>query len=100
MGVTFTPSVDGGGNISWTNNGGLDNPTTQNIKGPQGERGPEGEQGPQGEQGIPGYVNEGAISFDVQNGDLIVLANDGEELPNYYSLSNGYMIYTFDTEGA
>ena len=100
MGVTFTPSVDVGGNISWTNNGGLDNPTTQNIKGPQGERGPEGEQGPQGEQGIPGYVNEGAISFDVQNGDLIVLANDGEELPNYYSLSNGYMIYTFDTEGA
>ena len=100
MGVTFTPSVDTSGNISWTNNGGLSNPTTQNIKGPQGEQGDRGPEGPQGPQGEAGYVNEGAISFDVQDGDLIVLANDGEELPNYYSLSNGYMIYTFDTEGA
>ena len=32
-GYHFTPSVDGKGNISWTNNGGLTNPTTQNIRG-------------------------------------------------------------------
>lgn len=106
MGVTFTPSVDSNGNISFSNNGGLPNPETQNIKGPQGEQGiqgeqgPQGIQGPQGEQGIAGYVNEGAISFDVEDGDLIIFANDGEELPNYYSISNGYMIYTFNTEGA
>ena len=36
------------GDISWTNNGGLTNPTTVNIKGPQGIQGPEGPTGPQG----------------------------------------------------
>ena len=35
-GPVFTPTVDAAGDISWTNNGGLTNPTTQNIKGPQG----------------------------------------------------------------
>lgn len=36
-GATFTPSVDKDGNISWTNNKGLENPSSQNIRGPQGE---------------------------------------------------------------
>lgn len=30
-GVTFTPSVDESANLSWTNNGGLENPPTVNI---------------------------------------------------------------------
>ena len=30
-GATFTPSVDANGNLSWTNNGGLQNPATFNI---------------------------------------------------------------------
>lgn len=50
-GATFTPSVDASGNISWTNNGGLPNPATQNIKGPQGDEGPTGPQGPTGPAG-------------------------------------------------
>lgn len=32
-GATFTPSVSEDGDISWTNDGGLDNPETVNIKG-------------------------------------------------------------------
>ena len=32
-GATFTPHVDSDGNLSWTNNGGLSNPETVNIKG-------------------------------------------------------------------
>lgn len=36
-GPYFTPSVDNEGNISWTNNGGLDNPLTTNIRGPKGD---------------------------------------------------------------
>ena len=36
-GVTFTPSVDPDGNLSWTNDGDLENPETVNIKGPAGE---------------------------------------------------------------
>lgn len=39
-GATFTPSVDVAGDISWTNDGGLPNPPTQNIMGPPGTSGP------------------------------------------------------------
>ena len=38
-GTTFTPSVDASGDISWTNDGGLPNPATQNIMGPSGSSG-------------------------------------------------------------
>lgn len=38
-GTTFTPSVDTNGNLSWTNDGGLPNPTTVNIKGQKGDAG-------------------------------------------------------------
>ena len=40
-GTTFTPSVDANGNITWTNDGGKQNPTARNIKGPKGDTGPE-----------------------------------------------------------
>ena len=36
-GTTFTPSVDTNGDLSWTNDGGLPNPETVNVKGAQGE---------------------------------------------------------------
>ena len=35
-GAIFTPAVSAEGVISWTNNGGLPNPSPVNIKGPQG----------------------------------------------------------------
>ena len=38
-GATFTPSVDAQGNLSWTNNKGLENPPTVNIKGEKGDSG-------------------------------------------------------------
>jgi hypothetical protein len=38
-GTTFTPSVDTNGNLSWSNDGGLPNPTTVNIKGQKGDTG-------------------------------------------------------------
>ena len=38
-GATFTPSVDSAGNLSWSNNKGLANPPTVNIKGPKGDSG-------------------------------------------------------------
>ena len=38
-GVTFTPSVSSAGVISWTNDGGLPNPDSVNIKGPAGDDG-------------------------------------------------------------
>ena len=39
QGTTFTPNVDASGNISWTNDGGLPNPQTRNIKGIKGDIG-------------------------------------------------------------
>ena len=41
-GATFTPSVDANGNLSWTNDKGLANPATVNIKGPKGDSGDSG----------------------------------------------------------
>lgn len=38
-GAVFTPSVSEQGIISWTNNGGISNPPSVNIKGPSGTRG-------------------------------------------------------------
>lgn len=59
-GAVFTPEVDEAGFISWTNNGGLPNPTSVSIKGPKGDKGAKGDTGatgpigPQGPQGDPG----------------------------------------------
>lgn len=59
-GVTYTPSVSPDGVINWTNDGGLNNPPSVDIRGPKGDTGEQGEVGPQGPagqtgpQGIPG----------------------------------------------
>lgn len=42
-GATYLPNVDAEGNITWTNDKGLENPSVQNIRGPQGIQGPQGE---------------------------------------------------------
>ena len=47
-GATFIPSVDADGNLSWTNDGGLENPQTVNIKGPKGAPGEAGAAGADG----------------------------------------------------
>lgn len=50
-GVTFTPAMSAAGDLSWSNDGGLANPETVNLKGPKGDT---GAQGPQGETGPAG----------------------------------------------
>lgn len=55
-GVTFTPSVSGAGELSWTNDGGLPNPASVNVMGPQGPQGAQGPEGPQGQPGPQGSV--------------------------------------------
>ena len=63
-GVTFTPSVNEEGFISWSNNGGLPNPPSISIKGPagatgaKGDRGLTGPAGPVGPQGPRGLTGE------------------------------------------
>ena len=53
-GATFTPAVSSAGVLSWSNNGNLANPTSVNIRGPQGVKGDTGTQGPRGLQGATG----------------------------------------------
>ena len=45
-GATFIPSLDSNGNLSWLNDGGLDNPAPRNIRGPAGKDGAAGPAGP------------------------------------------------------
>ena len=45
-GVTYTPTVSADGEISWTNDGGLQNPQPRNIMGPAGQDGQDGAPGP------------------------------------------------------
>lgn len=63
-GATFTPSVDSAGNLSWTNDKGLANPPTVNIKGPKGDAG-EGGGGSSGGGKVIASVSadRGGISF-------------------------------------
>lgn len=85
-GSTFTPSVDTSGNLSWTNNGGLSNPATVNIKGPKGDQGiqgiqgetgatgatgPEGPQGPTGPTGATGADGKTPTLTINSNGELV-----------------------------
>jgi hypothetical protein len=44
-GATFYPAVSQTGDLSWTNDRGLENPAPVNIKGPQGDPGPVGADG-------------------------------------------------------
>lgn len=53
-GATFMPSVDSLGNLSWTNDKGLTNPNTINIKGEKGDKGDKGATGAIGSKGTDG----------------------------------------------
>lgn len=85
VGPYFTPSVDKDGNLSWTNNGDLSNPSTVNIKGPQGIQGIQGEQGPIGKQGIQGQKGDTGPYFTPSvssSGDLSWTNNGNLNNPN------------------
>lgn len=61
-GITFTPSVSEDGIISWTNDGGLSNPKSVNIKGEKGEQGTQGLPGKDGTNGTDGADGVGITS--------------------------------------
>lgn len=77
-GATFTPSVSSDGTLSWSNDKGLANPASVNIKGEagaagakgdKGDKGDTGEQGEQGQQGIQGVKGDtGATGANGQDG--------------------------------
>lgn len=92
-GATYTPHVDENGNISWTNDAGLENPETMNIRGPKGEDstvpgpagkdgkdgadGKDGEPGKDGKDGLPG--KDGKDGIDGKDGAPGKDGTDGKD---------------------
>ena len=74
-GATFTPSVDASGNLSWTNNGGLANPATVNIKGPIGQTGPAGQNGEAGNLGPVPTITETEFNSPTASSPRVAMYN-------------------------
>lgn len=71
-GAHYTPAVSASGELTWSNDAGLENPAAVNIMGPKGDPGDKGEPGEQGKNGViftPNVNNEGVISWS-NDGDL------------------------------
>ena len=73
-GTTFTPSVSAEGVISWTNDGGKQNPPSVNIKGPQGAQGPAGQDAP-----LPIHFSATINSLPLTISDARILADTSTE---------------------
>lgn len=107
-GATFTPSVSEDGIISWTNDGGLSNPSSVNIKGAKGDKGDtgangapgaDGRNGADGKDGKDGYTPiKGVDYFDGKNGKDGENGKDGRGIQSveqwYYNSK-----YSEDTKG-
>ena len=61
-GATFTPAVDDAGNLSWSNDKGLANPNTVNIKGAKGDKGDKGDTGAKGADGQTPNISIGTVT--------------------------------------
>lgn len=68
-GAVYTPSVSGEGVLSWSNNGGLPNPRSVNLRGPQGMPGADGKDGTDGK--------DGANGADGQDGTTPTIGDNG-----------------------
>lgn len=86
-GATFTPNVSTEGVLSWSNDKGLNNPASVNIKGPKGDTGEKGEQGIQGIQGEKGA--DGAKGDKGDKGDTGATGATGPAGPAYPIINYG-----------
>lgn len=77
QGTTFTPSVSKDGELSWTNDGGLENPETVNIKG----------------IGLNGGIPDYSRMYTAQDQDVIVEDTGGGNINRYiYTLPQDSMV--------
>lgn len=67
-GAVFTPSVSSIGVLSWTNDGGLENPASVNIKGPKGDQGIPGTAAAAGATFTPSVSSDGTLSWTNDGG--------------------------------
>ena len=66
-GHVYLPEVDEEGNLSWTNDGNLENPETVNIRGPQGIQGIQGIQGERGYHFKPTVDKDSNLSWSISD---------------------------------
>lgn len=100
-GATYLPNVDAEGNISWTNNKGLENPSNQNIRGPQGVAGPQGE----AFKIKKTYSSVEAMQADLNNmqvGDYVMITSSVEVEDNakLYARAETEWVFITDFSGA
>lgn len=96
-GATFTPNVDAKGNISWTNDQDLPNPTTRNIMGPQGPQGIQGEAFTIKKT----YSSVAEMNADFNNmelGDYVMIASSVEVEDNAKLYTRGAEAWIFITD--
>lgn len=95
--VYYTPSVSENGDLSWSNNGDLENPEVVNIKGPKGDTGDKGEQGPKGDTGEAGPQGEkGDTGEQGVQGEAGPAGPQGEKGADGYSPVRGTDYWTDD----
>jgi hypothetical protein len=70
-GATYLPSVDTDGVLSWTNDKDKPNPESTNIKGPKGDN------------GVVVQLGAGMYAFEIRNGVLGVVYNEGTFVPDF-----------------
>ena len=100
-GAVYTPSVTDG-LLSWTNDGGLENPAPADIRGPKGDKGDPGEAGPPGADGADGAPGTGlAVLGQYDSAEALAAAVTDPALgDNYYvGESAPFDIYTWTKVG-
>lgn len=103
-GATFTPQINENGDLSWSNNKGLVNPQTINI------RGPEGKEGKKGEQGEPFRISKTYPSVEAMQSDfenmqidsyvMIATSIELEDNAKLYYRAETEWVYITDFSGA
>ena len=96
-GATFVPNLDEEGNLSWSNNKNLENPQTQNIRGPQGVMGPQGE----AFKIKKTYSSKDEMLADFENmeiGDYVMITSNIEVEDNAKLYSKGEIEWVFITD--
>lgn len=96
-GATFVPNLDEEGNLSWSNNKNLENPQTQNIRGPQGVMGPQGE----AFKIKKTYSSKEEMLADFENmeiGDYVMITSNIEVEDNAKLYSKGETEWVFITD--
>lgn len=87
-GATFTPSVDDDGILSWTNDKGLDNPVSKNIKGEKGN------------DGVITTLAAGMYAFQIDGTNLKLIYGDEAVVPDMEIVDGHLLINIGDDENA